>query len=99
MAEHIRPGTRADDSVQYVRGFNGELVDVTSLNRPDLAWRYVDAQFHEHCWYESTQPALVYSVNRTYTLPTLVQIIDHEGDDDHPPEFHYECKACRKGHR
>jgi len=28
-----------------------EMMDVTSMNRPDTAWHVVDAQGHEHQWY------------------------------------------------
>jgi hypothetical protein len=27
------------------------MEDVTSLNRPDTSWLFVDAQGHEHQWY------------------------------------------------
>jgi hypothetical protein len=49
--ERITPRRCADVTRQYVRGIGGRDFEVTSLNRPDTAWRFVDAAGHEHRWY------------------------------------------------
>lgn len=93
-SEHIRPGYCPDHERQYIRGFNGEPIDVTMLHRPDPSWRHVDAHGHVHVWYEGDAPATFYSPSRKYHLPTLTQIVDYEGSDDFPSVTHYECTAC-----
>jgi len=80
--------------VQYIRGFDGEPIDVTCLHRPDPAWRYVDARGHEHRWYDGDRPALTYRPSGQYHVPTLTQIVDVEGTDEYPAVVHYECTAC-----
>jgi hypothetical protein len=95
MSERIWPGSCADSCRQYIRGFDGELFDVTRLNRPDPNWRHVDGRGHVHVWYDGDAPATTYSPSREYRLPTLVQIVDAEGSDEYPAVTHYECAACR----
>ena len=96
MSERIHPASRPDDSQQFIRGFHGEPIEVTSLNRPDTAWRFIDANGHEHRWFDGDTPATSDSPMRKYTLPTLVRIVDAEGTDEYPEVAHYECRACRK---
>ena len=81
MAERIYPGTRPEQ--RFMVGFGGDLIDVSTLNAPDPTWKHLDNQGHEHRWQDGT-------------LPTLVRIMDYEGDDEYPAVFHYECKACRE---
>ena len=95
MAEHIRPRTTADTEREFVRGFGGELFDVTSMSRLDPTWQYVDAAGHVHCWYVDGVPATSYTPLKQYTLPTLVQVTDVEATDEYPGVSHYECRACR----
>lgn len=97
MSEHIQPGRCADSYRQYICGFDGEPFDVTSLNRPDPSWRYTDQQGHLHQWYVDGQPAITYTPTKRYDVPTLTQIVDAPGDDDHPAVVHYECTECRRG--
>jgi hypothetical protein len=82
--------------MQFIAGIGGELLDVTSLSRPDITWRYVDAMGHWHQWYADGNPAESYSPLRTYDVPTLTCIVDVEGDDEHPAISHYECRECRR---
>lgn len=91
MTEHIRPRTRADDFEQWI----GPL-EVTSMNRPDTAWRYTDVNGHLHQWFADGKPAISYSPMKRYTLPTLVRITDVEPTDEHPGQYHYECIECRQ---
>ena len=75
-----------------------ELVDVTSLHRPDTSWQVIDAQGHEHCWYVNGLPAGSYNPATTHETPTLVWIKDGEEyweDDDEPHAVgHLECRQC-----
>jgi len=95
VSEHIDPATKPDDCRQYIPGFNGEMFEVTSLNRPDTSWRFVDVRGHEHRWFESEKPATGYNPMHRYSLPTLVQIIDVESSEEYPGRSHYECRECR----
>ena len=93
--EHIIPGTIADAHVQYIKAFNGEMFDVTSLSRPDPSWKYTDKAGHVHQWHVDGQPATSYNPTKRYTVPTLVQITDVEPTDECPGQYHYECRECR----
>jgi len=71
-----------------------EMIEVTSLNRPDTSWRAVDDHGHEHRWYVNGQPAQSYSPMNRYQLPTLTLVVDYPATDDYPAITHYECKLC-----
>lgn len=82
-----------------------EMVDVTSMHRPDTSWRFTDPAGHIHQWYEvakldtdNTLPALRYSPREKYTTPTLIWVKDGEeywdGDDEPHDVGHHECKDC-----
>lgn len=74
-----------------------EMVDVTSMSRPDTSWRFTDAAGHEHRWYADGQPADTYSPSKSYDLPTLIWVVDGTRyyDDGEPYEVgHYECTRC-----
>lgn len=82
-----------------------DLVEVTSLHRPDTGWRVTDTQGHEHQWYvEGGGPdgshiaASRYSPSLPYITPTLIWVKDGEEyweDDDEPHDVgHLECRQC-----
>ena len=71
-----------------------KMFEVTSLNRPDTAWRFVDKAGHEHRWHADGHPADSYNPESRHTLPTLVNVEDAPGGDDYPAVSHYECKQC-----
>jgi len=75
-----------------------ELVDVTSLHRPNIRWSLTDATGHEHRWYDGDRPATSYDPQRTYTVPTLIWVKDGEEyweDSDEPHDIgHLECRLC-----
>lgn len=75
-----------------------EMLDVTSLHRPDTTWRQVDKSGHVHQWYVDGSPAQSYDPAKQYTTPTLVWVKDGEqwyDDDDEPHEIgHLECSQC-----
>lgn len=77
-----------------------DLLDVTSLSRPDLAWRFVDAHGHVHVWADpSGVPATRYSVEVDYVVPTVVKVDDepeYDEDGEEIPVWHYECSQCRE---
>ncbi len=80
-----------------------DMLDVTSMSRPNTAWTHVDAEGHEHRWYmplnEQQTPAAAYRYDPQvrYTLPTLVKV--HDGwdyweDGERTERWHYACKTC-----
>jgi len=74
-----------------------DLIDVTSMNRPDTAWHFVDAQGHEHQWYVNGKPAVSYNPSATHELPTLAWVVDGVGyyEDGEPYDIgHYQCLIC-----
>jgi len=75
-----------------------DLIEVTSLHRPDTAWRFVDAKGHEHRWYVNGQPAATYRPEARFETPTLIWVKDGEEyweDDDEPHDVgHLECREC-----
>jgi hypothetical protein len=75
-----------------------DLVDVTSLHRPDPTWRHVDAHGHEHRWYVDGTPAVSYDPSARYETPSLVWVKDGEefwdGDDEPHDVGHLECRQC-----
>lgn len=76
-----------------------DLVDVTSLSRPDPGWGFIDAAGHAHQWYIGDAPAPIgYNPERRYCLPTteLVQVgtVVYEGDDEETPVYEHRCVLC-----
>lgn len=75
-----------------------DLIEVTSISRPDTSWLYHDAHGHEHRWYLNGKPAESYSPQQQYETPTLIWIKDGEEwweDSDEPhPVGHTECRVC-----
>lgn len=76
-----------------------DLIDVTSLRRPDTGWRFVDAAGHEHRWHDvDGEPAESYDPSMQYHAPTLAWVKDGEEyweDDDRPHNVgHHECARC-----
>jgi hypothetical protein len=70
-----------------------DLIDVTSLNRPDEKWVFIDAAGHEHFWTFNGQRGR-YSPEAKAETPTLVCIEDVPASDEYPAVSHYECKVC-----
>lgn len=75
-----------------------DMIDVTSMHRPDTSWRFVDAIGHEHRWHVDGKPAVSYNPSARYDTPTLVWVKDGEEyweDDDEPHAVgHLECRQC-----
>lgn len=71
-----------------------DMIEVTSLNRPDTSWRFTDAAGHEHRWFRDGKPAESYHPEGRYTVPTLKYIEDYPGDDEYPASGHSECIEC-----
>lgn len=79
-----------------------EMIEATSLNRPDPAWRYTDPAGHVHQWFRDGAPAISYSPGSRYELPTLdlvedppIYVDDGDGFVDELSQSHYECSQCR----
>jgi hypothetical protein len=74
-----------------------DLMDVTSMARPDPSWKVTDDNGHVHQWYTNGVPASHYSPRLRYDTPTLKWIVDGIGywKDGEPYEIgHHECRAC-----
>lgn len=76
-----------------------DTIDVTSLHRPDPRWRFVDANGHEHRWFDGVTPATAYSPTAKFSTPTLRSIFDYWeyfDDGERIAVSHYECAdpAC-----
>uniref|UniRef100_A0A6M3J782 Uncharacterized protein n=1 Tax=viral metagenome TaxID=1070528 RepID=A0A6M3J782_9ZZZZ len=74
-----------------------DLIDVTSLCRPNPAWRHTDTAGHEHAWYIGGAIATEYHPTERYELPTLVLIHDppyYNEEGDEISQSHYECRFC-----
>ncbi|MCR4375619.1 MAG: hypothetical protein NUW22_12300 [Acidobacteria bacterium] len=75
-----------------------DVVEVTSIRRPDTSWRKVDQLGHSHCWYTDGAPADSYRPDHCYVTPSLVWVKDGETfyeDDDEPHDVgHLECREC-----
>lgn len=74
-----------------------ELVDVTSMSRPDTSWRETDANGHVHQWFSDGNPAATYRPDGRYDLPTLVWVRDDVGYYEDGTEYeigHHECRIC-----
>jgi hypothetical protein len=75
------------------------LIEVTSLHRPDLAWRFVDAEGHEHRWFLNGRPATDYRPDATYETPSLRRVFDHwdyDEDGERFARYRHDCRICRQ---
>ena len=81
-----------------------EPINVTSMHRPDISWRFTDSNGHEHRWHvasvddEIDHPvAERYNPSVRYVVPSLVWVktgeyFDEEGE---PHEEGYDaCRDC-----
>lgn len=74
-----------------------DLIDVTSMHRPDVGWRFTDARGHLHQWFADGKPAVSYNPAETHDVPSLVWIKDGVGyyEDGEPYDIgHNECRKC-----
>lgn len=76
-----------------------DMVDVTSISRPDTNWRFVDKADHEHRWHVVGKGvATSYDPNNRHEVPGLVWVKDGVEylDDDGEPHYygHSECAVC-----
>lgn len=72
-------------------------IEVTGLHRPDPGWRHTDKKHHVHRWYVGDTPAKSeYDPMLSYTLPTLIWVVDVEETEEYPEEGHLECRSCRE---
>lgn len=74
-----------------------ELIDVTSLHRPDTSWHLTDRAGHDHRWYIGDAPARDYSAGHHYHLPTLHRLFDHweyDRDGERFAIYRWECPSC-----
>ena len=61
-----------------------DMVEVTSLEEPDMTWRYTDRNGHVHKWEFS------------HDIPTIRLVVDAEETDEYPALVHYECCKCQE---
>lgn len=73
-----------------------DLVDVTSMHRPDPTWIFIDQQGHTHEWYVNGTPAVIYAYSENYDVPSTKWV--HDGWDyyegDRVERGHLECLQC-----
>lgn len=58
-----------------------DMLDNTSMHKPDAQWLFTDAAGHPHQW-------------QGEKLPTLRWVIDIPETDEYPAQGHYECALC-----
>lgn len=77
---------------------NVDMIDVTSIHRPDTGWRHTDSHGHLHQWYDGDAPAVRYDPSTKYSVPSIIWIKDGEYWDDDMEEMrpygHNECSQC-----
>ena len=76
-----------------------DLIEVTSLNRPDPSWKHVCGCGVTHIWYDGDRPATGYSPTTVYTLPTLKKVVTGQGMWDDGTVYdiwHWECITCNE---
>lgn len=78
-----------------------ESINVSSLDRPDLDWEYVDPVGHIHTYFYADRKTAAlhhhYNPSESYSLPSLIWKVDGRSyyPDGSPYEYgHYECKYC-----
>lgn len=74
-----------------------DLLEVTSLHRPDTSWAFNDAAGHLHRWCVNGVPADSYDPSAHYGVPSIVWILDgvDYDEDGEPHEIgHEECREC-----
>ena len=78
-----------------------DMIDVTSLHRPDLSWKFIDPSGHHHRWSSPTELAVApdsYRGDITYSVKSVEWVRDpsiftEEGEEIF--QGHFECIACR----
>jgi hypothetical protein len=73
-----------------------DMVEVTSMNRPDPNWVFTDKEGHVHQWHDSKGPATNYSPMEKYSVPTVRSVIEGSWVDDDGEEHHICHLACRQ---
>lgn len=48
-----------------------QMIDVTSMSRPDPNWRFTDRNGHLHQWYSEGKPATDYDPLKSYDIPSV----------------------------
>lgn len=74
-----------------------DLIEVTSQHRPDLTWRHVDADGHEHRWHRDGVPAVDYRPEDQYDVPTVRWVHDgyrYDEDGEECEVGHLACREC-----
>lgn len=76
------------------------MMEVTSISRPDIDWRYADPSGHQHAWHVvgETLPAENYNASKCYIVPSVEFIKTGEScfeDSDVPYSIgELRCKQC-----
>lgn len=71
-----------------------DMLEVTSLSRPDLGWRHTDRAGHEHRWLkENGEEPGAYDPAETYEVPSLVTVVAPT-EDGFDEVLRCECRAC-----
>src|SRR5688572_13871401 len=90
MVALIRPSQGRRPIISLTR----DQLDVTSLHRPDLSWRFTDHSGHEHMWWDRDGPAEKYTPTQGYLVPTITWLQTSPATDDYPEVGYYICTEC-----
>ena len=71
-----------------------ELIDATSICRPDPSWRHIDAAGHEHRYRVNGAPASTYDPRARYEVPTAERVGTGEYDEDGIEYTRLACRLC-----
>lgn len=77
------------------------MIEVTSLYRPDERWTRTDVAGHVHQWFQNGKPLSeqIWDPSADYRVPSVVWVRDpDEYDSDGEPYTvgHFECKECHE---
>jgi len=76
-----------------------DMMDATSMYRPNVGLAIIDAAGHAHAWCnQDGTPATYYTPSARYDMPSIMWVKDGEEyyeEDDEPHDVgHNECRLC-----
>ncbi len=71
---------------------DASLIDITAMQEPDPAWRFVDPAGHVHRW---TKSGNLISVVEVVDETWVMYYDDETGEPVEQSRTHYECRRCR----
>lgn len=76
-----------------------DQIEVTSLHRPDISWKFTDGSGHIHQWYDEKSGSLAesYRPTRSYHVPSVVWIktgVGYYPDGSSYDVGYHACRQC-----